>query len=121
MTALLGRGEAHALLARALPRALGGRVQVVVARGHRPHDGEKMWLRHLVMLQQCSNGVQSYGGTSCTYAWPQKFTGATKVPSAARRRRRGRSVARERGAREPRAHGAKHHNIIVFERSKVEA
>ena len=81
---LLGRSEAHALLARALPRALGGRVQVVVARDLRLHDGEKMCCA-IFSCCSSSNGVQSYGGTSCTYAWPQKFTGATKVPSAARR------------------------------------
>ena len=55
---LLGRGEAHALLARALPRALGGRVQVVVARDLRLHDGEKVCC---AILSCCSssNGVAS--------------------------------------------------------------
>ena len=70
VTALLGRGEARALPARTLPRALQDLVRAVVARGDRRHDGEKMCCATLSCCSS-SNGVQTGRQTGITGTYPR--------------------------------------------------
>ena len=96
MTAPLGRGEARALPARTLPRALGDLVRVVVARGDRGHDGENV---SCATLSTCS----MYTGESMMSGAAAKIhrhhDGANEPRAAAAAAARPES---QRGAREPR-------------------
>ena len=78
---LPGRGEAHALRARTLPRAREGRVRAGVALDHVLHDGENVCC---ASLSSCSmeTGTLLMSGTSRAPARPRKFTEATTVPTS---------------------------------------